>query len=139
MAPPCQMRPYKILIVEDDSDMRLLTRLTLEHGGYQVIEAQDGFEGLEMACAASPHLVLLDVALPDMAGFEVCRRLRAAPDTEHLPVVFLTAHNDQANRTQGFLAGGDDYLTKPIRPAELIRRLEAFLEQAEMWPERRRP
>lgn len=120
----------KILVVDDDPDTRLLVGLMLEYGGYVALKARDGDEALAKIGAEAPDLVLLDVMLPGPDGFEICRRLRAASETRDLPIIILTARGDLDSRIEGFLAGGDDYLIKPILPARLIERIQALLERA---------
>lgn len=117
----------KILIVDDDLESVKLIGLMLERRGYQITAAQLGAQGLAKAESEKPDLVILDVMMPDMEGYEVCRRLRANPATADLPVIMFTAKSTVSDKVAGFQAGADDYLTKPIHPEELASRVEAVL------------
>lgn len=117
----------KILIVDDDLESVKLIGLMLERRGYQIAAAQLGAQGLAKAESENPDLVILDVMMPDMEGYEVCRRLRANPATADLPVIMFTAKSTVSDKVAGFQAGADDYLTKPIHPEELASRVEAVL------------
>ncbi len=119
----------KILIVDDDPDSLKLIELMLRRRGYDVISAQSGDEALGKAETDKPDLVILDVMMPGMDGHEVCRKLRANSQTAHLPVLMFTAKSLVGDKVAGFQAGADDYLTKPIHPAELVSHVETLLEQ----------
>jgi len=116
-----------ILVVDDDRDSLKLIGLMLQRRGYQITVAQTGAQALVKAEGESPDLIILDVMMPDIDGYEVCRRLRANPQTAHLPVIMFTAKTQVTDKVAGFQAGADDYLTKPIHPAELTTRVEAML------------
>jgi CheY-like chemotaxis protein len=120
----------KILVVDDDLDAVRLVGLMLERRGYQIIAAQSGAQALMKAQAESPDLIILDVMMPDMDGYEVCRRLRANPSTVDTPIMMFTAKTQKDDKVTGFQAGADDYLTKPIHPEELVSRLEAVVLRA---------
>ncbi|MBN1890767.1 MAG: response regulator [Thermoflexales bacterium] len=120
----------KILIVDDDMESLKLIGLMLERRGYQILAAQDGGQALDKIRANMPDLIILDVMMPGVDGIEVCRRLRANPDTAHIPIVMFTAKTTINDKVAGFQAGADDYLTKPIHPAELASRVEAILLRA---------
>jgi two-component system, OmpR family, response regulator len=116
----------KILIVDDDPRLRDLVRLALERAGYAVITAADGQSALTRAAREAPDLIVLDVGLPEMTGFEACRRIRARSD---VPILFLTALDDEIDRVVGLELGADDYVTKPFSPRELVARVGAILKR----------
>ncbi len=118
----------KVVIVDDDPIVRALVKTTL--GGdddYQVLEAADGPEALEIARAQKPDLIFLDVRMPGMNGFEVCRAIKEDPETNHIAVIFLTALAQEADKERGLQAGGDGYFTKPFSPLALLRKVEEVL------------
>jgi two-component system OmpR family response regulator len=117
-----------VLVVEDEEPIRELVATALRFRGYEVVEAGSGGEALGLARTSHPSLIVLDVMLPDLDGFEVCRKLRAGGDPA--PVIFLTARDDPADKRAGFTGGGDDYLTKPFSLEELVLRIEAVLRRA---------
>lgn len=117
-----------ILVVEDEDEIRDLVATALRFRGFEVVEAGSGGEALGLARTANPHLIVLDVMLPDLDGFALCRKIRAGGDA--VPVIFLTARDDPADKRAGFLGGGDDYLTKPFSLEELVLRIEAVLRRA---------
>ncbi|MDX1617085.1 MAG: response regulator [Candidatus Promineifilaceae bacterium] len=117
----------KILIAEDEPDIRELIRLTLSFKGFEVLVAEDGYAALELAEASEPDLVLLDVRMPGMSGYEVCQRLRQLGHLRETPMVFLSAKGQEAEVENGLAAGADDYILKPFAPDELVARLEALL------------
>jgi two-component system, OmpR family, response regulator len=118
----------RLVVVEDDDSIRELLGAGLRFARYDVRTAADGVEALQVINASAPDLVVLDVNLPDMDGFEVCRRLRAAGDD--VPVIFLTARADTEDLREGFSGGGDDYVTKPFSLDELTFRIEAVLRRS---------
>jgi two-component system OmpR family response regulator len=116
-----------ILIVDDDPQIRDVLRIALVQAGYEVRLAGDGVEALAKAQSEPPpDLMVLDVGLPQMDGLRVCRTLRA---TSELPIVFLTARDDEIDRVLGLELGGDDYVTKPFSPRELVARIKAILKR----------
>lgn len=117
-----------ILVVEDEEEIRDLVATALRFRGFAVVEAGSGGEALGLTRTAHPQLIVLDVMLPDLDGFALCRKLRAGGDA--VPVIFLTARDDPADKRAGFTGGGDDYLTKPFSLEELILRIEAVLRRA---------
>jgi len=117
----------KVLIVDDDVNTLKLVGLLLERRGYQIVAAQSGIQALHKAQTEDIALVLLDIMMPGMDGYEVCRRLRANPATAHLPIILFTARSLEDDHGAGFEAGADEYLTKPIHPADLVSRIEAVL------------
>ena len=117
-----------ILVVDDEPNIIELTRLYLEREGYQVITAADGLSALELIREQRPALVVLDVMLPGLDGFEVCRRVRANDD--RTAIVMLTARDDDIDKIVGLELGADDYLTKPFNPRELVARVKAIFRRA---------
>jgi DNA-binding response OmpR family regulator len=117
----------KVLIVEDDDDLRDLVRTVLEREGMATIEAADGREGLRQFYEQRPRLVILDIGLPGMNGWQVLERLRELGD---VPVLILTANADELDKVRGLREGADDYVTKPFGRQELIARIEALLRRA---------
>ena len=117
--------PLLILIVDDDEDLRLLARKALVRGGHTVIEAADGAEGLEMIGRRCPDLLVLDINMPGIDGFEVLRRLGAAEGGPSLPVIVLTAHGDEAAAQTSFELGATDFLAKPFTPPQLDARVRS--------------
>lgn len=120
----------KILIVDDDLDTLKLVGLILQRQGYEIVAANTGTQGLAKAAAQVPNLILLDVMMPDMEGYEVTRRLRADPNLAHIPIIMFTAKTLVDDKVAGFEAGVDDYMTKPTHPAELVSRVKALLARS---------
>jgi CheY-like chemotaxis protein len=117
----------KILLVEDNEMNRDMLSRRLQRKGYSIVIAQDGEQGLTLACSEIPDLILMDISLPFMDGCEVTRRLKANPRTRHIPVIVLTAHALLTDRERAFSAGCDDYDTKPIDFVRLSEKIENFL------------
>ena len=117
-----------ILIIDDDPQIRDVLRIALKQAGFATREAGDGAEGLAKALNGRDDLIILDIGLPAMDGFDLCRRLRAEKDT---PVLFLTARDDEIDRVVGLELGGDDYVTKPFSPRELVARVRAILKRSQ--------
>lgn len=121
----------RILIVEDETDLAATLAYNLKREGFIPSVAHDGADALEAALGDdTPHLVLLDLMLPDMPGTEVCRRLRADARTRDVPIIILTARADEIDRVVGFEVGADDYVTKPFSVRELLLRVRAVLRRA---------
>lgn len=120
------MATETILVVDDEAPIRDLARLYLEKEGYQVQIATNGREALEKVKKSPPTLVVLDLMMPQMDGWEVCRQLRA---TTNLPILILTARDDDIDKIVGLEMGADDYLTKPFNPRELVARVRAILRR----------
>jgi DNA-binding response OmpR family regulator len=118
----------RVLVADDDPLIQRLVRTHLDRAGFRVLIASDGDEALNMAVADQPDLIVLDLMLPKMDGFEVCRRIR---EFSLVPVVMLTARGEQGDKLRGFEAGADDYLTKPFAPAELLARVRAVLRRTQ--------
>jgi pilus assembly protein CpaE len=121
----------KILIIDDDVDTLRLVGLMLQRQGYQISAATNGEQGLAKAFEEVPDIILLDVMMPNMDGFEVTRRLRKNPTTKSIPILMFTAKSQLDDKVIGFEAGADDYLTKPTHPAELQAHVKALLGRAE--------
>jgi two-component system phosphate regulon response regulator PhoB len=119
----------KILIIEDETDIIELVRFNLVREGFAVDSAESGEEGLKRAKANVPDLILLDLMLPGIDGFEVCKSLRIDPKTRHVPIIMLTAKDHDTDVISGLEVGADDYLTKPFSPKVLIARLRAVLRR----------
>ena len=120
---------HSLLFIEDDDQIRLALRLALEDEGYEVREAASGREGLRAFEDDEPDLVLLDLRLPDLSGFEVCRQLRA---NSIVPIIIVTAQTDTYDMVAGLEAGADDYVTKPVVPKELAARIRAHLRRVRL-------
>lgn len=119
----------KILVVDDDLDTLKLVGTTLEKQGFIIVAAKDGVEALEKVAQHKPDLILLDIMMPKMDGYEVTRRLRAEPETAGIPIVLFTAKAQVDDKVAGLEAGADDYLTKPTHPAELVARVRSILKR----------
>lgn len=120
----------RILIVDDDLDSLKLIGLMLQRQGYEITVANSGQQALVKAQAEAPDLIILDIMMPDMDGYEVCRQLRKNPATEPIPIIMFTAKAMVDDKVAGFEAGADDYLTKPTHPAELASRVKAVLARS---------
>jgi len=126
---PTAAENKKILAVDDEERMLRFIRLNLEHDGFQVIEAIKGHEALEKMRTGMPDLILLDVMLPDLDGFEVLKMIR---EISTVPVIMLTAKGEEDDRVKGLELGADDYVTKPFSPRELVSRVKAVLRRVEV-------
>jgi DNA-binding response OmpR family regulator len=124
-------RKKKVLIAEDEQSIRELIAYRLTQSGYTVMEASDGEEALRLAAADTPDIAVLDVMMPHLDGYQLTARLKEAPATARVPVILLTARVQEADITQGFDAGADDYLRKPFNPDELVSRVRAVLSRTE--------
>ncbi|MBC7126496.1 MAG: response regulator transcription factor, partial [Bacteroidales bacterium] len=121
---------YRILIVDDEPDIVEFLSYNLKKEGFQIQTASNGREAIERAIDFRPHLILLDVMMPDMDGIETCEQLRKQPSTSNTLIAFLTARSEDYSQIAGFDAGGDDYITKPIKPKVLISRIKALLKRS---------
>ncbi|MCI0398573.1 MAG: response regulator [Chloroflexi bacterium] len=117
----------KILIAEDEPDIRELITLTLQFSGYEVVSAKDGVEAVEVAQADKFDLILMDVRMPRMTGYEACRQLRAIETTKHIPIIFLSAKGQESEVQAGLDAGADQYILKPFAPDLLSRKIREVL------------
>lgn len=122
------MTPY-ILVVEDEDALATLLKYNLDKEGHRVVVASDGEEALMLVDERMPDLVVLDWMLPKVSGIEVCRRLRAKPETRNLPVIMLTARGEESDRVRGLDTGADDYIVKPFSMSELAARVRAVLRR----------
>ncbi len=120
----------KILIVDDDLETLRLIGMMLQKQGYQVVSAKNGSEGLALALSERPDMVVLDIMMPDTDGYEVAKILRDNPQTAPIPILMFTAKSQLEHKVAGYEAGADDYLTKPVHPAELIARIKALFTRA---------
>ncbi len=121
----------KILVIEDDPSASRLVEYTLGQEGYQVIAAADGLEGLKKAREEHPDLIILDIMLPGLDGYEVCQRLRQEPKTIKLPILMLSAKAREIDKATGLKVGADDYLTKPADPAMIVAKVKTLLANTE--------
>lgn len=119
----------KILLVDDEPDILEIVGFHLQKVGYQIFKAKDGNEAVEKAKAFEPHLILLDIMMPNMDGIEACEKIRAIKGLENILIVFFTARGEDYSQVAGFDAGADDYITKPIKPKVLIRKIKALLRR----------
>ena len=118
----------QILIVDDQPEVRELVSVTLEVEPYDILQAENGQQALDMATSHTPDLILLDVMMPNgMDGLEVCRRIKENPALCDIPVILLTARGQEADVEEGYAAGADEYFTKPFSPLDLITKVEQFL------------
>ncbi len=120
---------FKILAIDDEKDILLLLKFNLETEGYNVKTASSGKEGIEVAENFIPDLILVDIMMPDMDGIEACRRLREKDKFTSTYILFLTARVEEYSEVAAFDAGGDDYITKPIKPRALISRINSFYKR----------
>lgn len=116
----------RVLVVDDDPHIREVIRFALEKAGMSVVEASNGEEGLRQAKSARPDLVVLDILMPEMDGLTMCRELRK--HTDDLPILFLSSRDDEVDRILGLEMGGDDYMTKPFSPRELVARVNVIFK-----------
>ncbi len=119
----------KILLVDDEPDILEIVSYNLSSEGYEVITAKNGVEGVAKAKKKQPHLVILDVMMPEMDGIEACEIMRRTPGLENTVITFLTARGEDYSQVAGFDAGADDYITKPIKPKVLISKVKALLRR----------
>ncbi|GMN06920.1 response regulator transcription factor [Croceitalea sp. MTPC5] len=119
----------KILLVDDEPDILEIVSYNLSSEGYEVITAKNGVEGVAKAKKKQPHLVILDVMMPEMDGIEACEIMRRTPGLENTIITFLTARGEDYSQVAGFDAGADDYITKPIKPKVLISKVKALLRR----------
>jgi CheY-like chemotaxis protein len=119
----------KILYVEDNEDNVYVLKSRLARAGYTVLIAPDGAQGVTMAVAEQPNLILMDLSLPVLDGWEATRRIKAAPETRHIPVIALTAHAMAGDREKAIAAGCDDFDTKPVEMSRLLDKIEALVKR----------
>ncbi len=119
----------KILIAEDERDIRDLVAFTLRFAGHEVVAASNGEEAVQMAPQANPDLILMDVRMPRMTGYEACRAIKANPSLKDIPVVFLSAKGQESEIQTGLEVGAEEYLLKPFAPDQLTDRVKAILSK----------
>lgn len=119
----------KILLVDDEPDILEILKYNLTSEGYQVFTARNGAEGVEKAIKKQPHLIILDVMMPEMDGIEACEAIRGTRGLENTIITFLTARSEDYSQVAGFDAGADDYITKPIKPKVLLSKVKALLRR----------
>jgi CheY-like chemotaxis protein len=119
----------KILIAEDERDIRDLIAFTLRFAGHEVVATSNGEEILEAAPLEMPDLILMDIRMPRMTGYEACQKLKADPKLQHIPVVFLSAKGQEAEIRTGFEMGANEYLLKPFAPSELTEKVRELLDK----------
>jgi DNA-binding response OmpR family regulator len=117
----------KILIAEDERDIRDLVAFTLRFAGYEVVTAANGEEAVQQASKENPDLILMDVRMPRMTGYEACRILKADPEMKDMPIVFLSAKGQESEIQTGLEAGAEEYLLKPFAPDQLTDRVKSIL------------
>lgn len=120
----------KILIVEDERDIRDLVMFTLQIAGHEVLTAANGEEGWQLTRQEMPDLILSDVRMPKMTGYDLCRTVKATPETQHIPVVFLSAKGQDSEVQAGYEAGALDYILKPFAPDQLLLRVAEVLAKS---------
>jgi CheY-like chemotaxis protein len=117
----------KVLLVDDSATTLMMERLMLSHTSYELLTAKDGQEAVEMARAERPDLILMDVIMPRMGGFEACARLRADEGTKETPIIMVSTRGEPENRASGFAHGCTDFVTKPLNSVELLAKLRSLL------------
>ncbi|HET9097113.1 MAG TPA: response regulator [Candidatus Baltobacteraceae bacterium] len=132
MNDPMDMQGKQILVVDDDRNLRKIIQTNLELAGYDVTTAANGEEALRVLDSMQPDLIVLDVMMPLMDGYEVARRIRRHPANTHVPIIMLTAKSEVEDKLAGFEAGADDYITKPFGPQELLARVKAKIRRVEV-------
>ena len=120
---------FKILAIDDEKDILLLLKYNLESEGYIVKTASSGKEGLDIASKYNPDLILIDIMMPEIDGIETCRKLREIEKFQSTFILFLTARVEEYSEVAAFDAGGDDYITKPIKPRALLSRINSFYKR----------
>jgi diguanylate cyclase (GGDEF)-like protein len=123
----------RVLVVDDDPLMRRIVTQSLDRATYELVEAESGPSGIQCAVEQRPDLILLDVMMPEMDGFEVIRRLRTHPMTQGIPIILLTALGEMSEKVYGMQLGADDYITKPFDPRELRARVQTHLKRTEQY------
>ena len=124
-----QNEEIRILLVDDEDDVLEFLSYNIRKEGYEVHTANNGIIGLQKAIEIIPHLIILDVMMPEMDGIETCREIKQIPQLEHTIIVFLTARGEDYSQIAGFDAGADDYVTKPVKPRLLVSRIKALLRR----------
>ena len=120
----------KILLIEDEPDQRMMVEIRLEAAGYEIIAAADGEEGLKKAYEGKPDLILLDIVMPKMDGYEVCKCLKENQDTRDIPIITITASGERELGEKCLAAGAEDVIGKPYDPKELVAKIKALLKES---------
>ena len=126
---PMNWSDYKILLVDDEKDILEFLSYNLRNEGFNIFTASNGREAVRITAEIKPHLVLMDVMMPEMDGIAACEEIRSIKHLENTLVAFLTARGEDYSQIAGFEAGGDDYITKPIKPKVLVSRVKALLKR----------
>jgi two-component system alkaline phosphatase synthesis response regulator PhoP len=132
---PALLKTEKIVVIEDEDDILEVIAYNLKREGYEVVTSTSGEDGLEKIEKSSPHLVVLDLMLPEIDGIELCRKLKSDPLTRAIPVIMVTAKGEESDVVLGLGVGADDYITKPFSPRELVARVKAVLRRSHARPE----
>ena len=132
---PALLKTEKIVVIEDEDDILEVIAYNLKREGYEVVTSTSGEDGLEKIEKSSPHLVVLDLMLPEIDGIELCRKLKSDPLTRAIPVIMVTAKGEESDVVLGLGVGADDYITKPFSPRELVARVKAVLRRSHTRPE----
>jgi CheY-like chemotaxis protein len=122
------MSRKKILLVDDSATTLMMEQMVLRGQPYQIVTAKNGREAVAVAALENPDLILLDVVMPEMNGFEACRQLRQQEVTKHVPIIMVTTKGEEQNVESGFESGCNDYITKPINGAELLTKVRGYLD-----------
>lgn len=120
---------HKILIIDDEKDVREILKFNITNAGYKVYTAKNGIEGIEMVKTKKPHLIILDVMMPKLDGYQTCAEIRKLPMQQKTIIIFLSARSEDYFQIVGFEAGGDDYITKPINPKVLLSKMKVMLKR----------
>lgn len=121
----------KVMVVDDEPNIVLSLEFLMQQAGFQVVTAATGEEALELINQTAPNLVLLDISLPGISGFEVLQSLRQQADFKNLPIIMLTAHGREAEKEKGLALGADDYITKPFSTQELVEKVKSLLAETQ--------
>lgn len=124
-----ELSGHKILLVDDEPDILTFLSYNLKKEGYEVFVANNGHEGLQLAKKVLPHLIVLDIMMPEMDGIETCRQIKEVPELKNTIITFLTARNEEYTQITGLDVGADDFITKPIKPRVFISRIKALLRR----------
>lgn len=119
----------RVLVVDDEPNILISLEFLMQQGGFEVMTAEDGEQALAHVQQGKPDLILLDISLPGISGFDVLEQLRQAPDTATLPIIMLTAHGREVEREKGMALGADDYITKPFSTQSLVEKVNALLQE----------
>jgi DNA-binding response OmpR family regulator len=119
----------RVLVVDDEPNILLSLEFLMQQAGFEVVTATDGETALQRVAERPPDLILLDISLPGLSGFEVLEQLRARPEHARLPIIMLTAHGREVEREKGLALGADDYITKPFSTRQLVEKVQALLAQ----------